>query len=198
MQMQWMHLSRCVLHLQGINPSAHPQAAQYYLKIYVAFSLSLMVANVVRNVIGVWGSYVASQKMHAQLLSHVLVLPMAFFDSQPLGRLLNRFTKDTEAVDVELLKLVSFQLSLQRFRIFPAVHAVTAVHRYGFIRKGHIQCRCLEATLLHCVDGTGLIKYYLRINCHVFAAASIGSFLSLSSAEMVVAAVARQALIAVA
>jgi len=95
--------------LQGINPSAHPQTANYYLKIYVVFSLSLMAANVIRNTIAVWGSYRASKTMHERLLGHVLILPMAFFDSQPLGRLLNRFTKDTEAVDVELLKLVSSQ-----------------------------------------------------------------------------------------
>lgn len=69
-----------------------------------------MSANVLRNIVAVWGSYRASKKMHARLLDHVLVLPMAFFDSQPLGRLLNRFTKDTEAVDVELLKLVSIYL----------------------------------------------------------------------------------------
>lgn len=71
-----------------------------------------MAANVFRNTIAVWGSYIASKKMHARLLGHVLILPMAFFDSQPLGRLLNRFTKDTEAVDVELLKLVSWEAAL--------------------------------------------------------------------------------------
>ena len=116
----WVHLTLCfacmlvgsVSHtaccnVQGINPSAHPQTAAHYLKIYVAFSLSVMLASVLRNIVAVWGSYRASKKMHARLLDHVLLLPMAFFDSQPLGRLLNRFTKDTEAVDVELLKLVS-------------------------------------------------------------------------------------------
>jgi len=71
-----------------------------------------MAANVFRNTIAVWGSYIASKKMHTRLLSHVLILPMAFFDSQPLGRLLNRFTKDTESVDVELLKLVSHETAL--------------------------------------------------------------------------------------
>ena len=93
--------------MQGINPSAHPQTTAHYLKIYAAFSFSVMLTSVLRNLVTVWGSYRASKKMHARLLDHVLLLPMAFFDSQPLGRLLNRFTKDTEAVDVELLHLVS-------------------------------------------------------------------------------------------
>ena len=73
----------------------------------MALAAVVMTANVMRNVIAVWGSYWASGTMHARLLGHVLLLPMSFFDSQPLGRLLNRFAKDTEVVDVELLKLVS-------------------------------------------------------------------------------------------
>ena len=93
--------------LQGINPNVHPKSASYYLKVYLALSLFVMAANVLRDVVAVWGSYRASKSMHERLLSHVLALPMAFFDSQPLGRLLNRFTKDTEAIDEELLQLVS-------------------------------------------------------------------------------------------
>jgi ABC-type multidrug transport system fused ATPase/permease subunit len=45
--------------------------------------------------------------LQASLLSTVLRLPMSFFDSQPTGRLLNRFTKDTEAVDTSLSQSVS-------------------------------------------------------------------------------------------
>ncbi len=85
----------------------HPQSVSYYLKVYLALSLFVMAANVLRDVVAVWGSYRASKSMHERLLSHVLALPMAFFDSQPMGRLLNRFTKDTEATDEELLQLVS-------------------------------------------------------------------------------------------
>lgn len=40
--------------------------------------------------------------VQSALLSKVVRLPQSFFDSQPTGRLLNRFTKDTEAVDTAI------------------------------------------------------------------------------------------------
>ena len=152
-----------------------------------------MVANVVRNVIGVWGSYVASKKMHAQLLSHVLVLPMAFFDSQPLGRLLNRFTKDTEAVDVELLKLVSLHIFCDDSGLFQ--QRMVALPCFGTASSAMvtlIKSRCLELSMLHCVVelDSVFIKYCCRINRHFFAAASIDSLGSLSSFNMAIAAIA--------
>ena len=51
----------------------------------------------------IMGGLRASRKLHAKLLARVMRLPMSFFDSQPSGRLLNRFTKDTEAVDLQIL-----------------------------------------------------------------------------------------------
>lgn len=47
----------------------------------------------------------------SELLAKVVRLPMSFFDSQPTGRLLNRFTKDTEAVDVTMSGTVSSALT---------------------------------------------------------------------------------------
>ena len=49
-----------------------------------------------RNLVLVYGSNTAAQRMHQRLLAHVLRLPMAFHDSTPTGRLLNRFARDTE------------------------------------------------------------------------------------------------------
>ena len=48
------------------------------------------------------GCLKASRSLHYNLLTTVLRLPMSFFDSQPTGRLMNRFTKDTQAVDLKL------------------------------------------------------------------------------------------------
>ena len=49
----------------------------------------------------------ACQLMRTQ----VLRLPMAFFDAQPAGRLLNRFSKDTEAADILLRENTAYWIS---------------------------------------------------------------------------------------
>jgi len=36
----------------------------------------------------------AATKLHGKMLSNILLSPMAFFDTTPLGRVLNRFSKD--------------------------------------------------------------------------------------------------------
>ena len=41
----------------------------------------------------------------------VLRLPMSFFDSQPAGRLLNRFSQDTESTDVAVRETIAWCLT---------------------------------------------------------------------------------------
>ena len=55
---------------------------------------------VVKAVMLVFGSVNAARVLQERLLACVVLLPMSFFDSQPTGRLLNRFTKDTGALGV--------------------------------------------------------------------------------------------------
>jgi len=92
---------------------ATSQAAEttYYMKIYFSIGLISLVFQVSRAVILVLGSITAARRLHESLLSIVLRLPMSFFDSQPTGRLLNRFTKDTEFVDTAIYQSVSSFLS---------------------------------------------------------------------------------------
>ncbi|KAF9308629.1 Multidrug resistance-associated protein 1 [Podila horticola] len=44
----------------------------------------------------------ASERMHQELLEKILRLPMAFFDTTPLGRILNRFSADIATVDTRI------------------------------------------------------------------------------------------------
>ncbi|KAF9586536.1 hypothetical protein BGW38_002777 [Lunasporangiospora selenospora] len=44
----------------------------------------------------------ASKVIHNQLLTHVLRLPMSFFDTTPMGRVINRFSSDISSIDDKL------------------------------------------------------------------------------------------------
>lgn len=46
----------------------------------------------------------ASKTLHNRMFANVLKAPMSFFDSNPSGRILNRFSKDVGAVDEVLPK----------------------------------------------------------------------------------------------
>ncbi|DBA69271.1 TPA: hypothetical protein ACH3X2_14313 [Trebouxia sp. C0005] len=97
-----------------------------YMTLYFTLGLVSLFVQGGRALLLVLGSFNASRRLHANLLAKVMRLPMAFFDSQPTGRLLNRFTKDTESVDT------SVSYSVQSFMtcsisVFGAILVVTAV-----------------------------------------------------------------------
>ena len=85
--------------------------AMYYMKWYFVIGIISLVVQIARQVGLVLGALVAAGNLHRSLLDTVLALPMSFFDTQPTGRLLNRFTKDIEAVDTSLQSSLSSFLS---------------------------------------------------------------------------------------
>ena len=48
------------------------------------------------------GTLLASSKLHFTMLTRILRSPMYFFDTTPLGRILNRFSKDVDIMDVTI------------------------------------------------------------------------------------------------
>eukprot|EP00834_Sanchytrium_tribonematis_P003442 NODE_132_length_16614_cov_0.935392.p1 type:complete len:963 gc:universal NODE_132_length_16614_cov_0.935392:13581-16469(+) len=52
--------------------------------------------------VGALGGFRASQKLHANAITRVLNAPMSFFDTNPIGRILNRFSKDQDSMDSQL------------------------------------------------------------------------------------------------
>lgn len=83
----------------------------FYMTVYFTLGLVSIGVGIVRSAILVAGAINASRKLHQALLMKVVRLPMSFFDSQPTGRLLNRFTKDTESLDVQLSGSVNSALT---------------------------------------------------------------------------------------
>lgn len=74
----------------------------YYLVVYALLGLVYVFISLLREATLFWGSLQASQKLHGRLLKAVLHAKFRFFDSTPLGQLMNRFSKDIEAIDQEV------------------------------------------------------------------------------------------------
>ncbi|KDD75553.1 hypothetical protein H632_c620p0, partial [Helicosporidium sp. ATCC 50920] len=78
-----------------------------YLTAYALLALASLTCQALKELTLVEGGFRAAASLHDGLLARVLRLPQSFFDSQPMGRLLNRFTRDVEAVDTTLAQVVS-------------------------------------------------------------------------------------------
>lgn len=74
----------------------------YYLGVYALLGLVYTLTSFIREAVVFYGSLRASKRIHEQLLHHLMRAKFKFFDSTPLGRIINRFSKDIEAVDQEV------------------------------------------------------------------------------------------------
>ena len=75
--------------------------------LYFALGITSVLLTFCRAVTLVLATLTASQSLHDKLVAKLLALPMSFFDTQPTGRLVNRFTKDVEACDITLQSTIT-------------------------------------------------------------------------------------------
>ncbi|CZS93813.1 related to bile acid ABC transport protein [Rhynchosporium agropyri] len=74
----------------------------YYLTVYALIGIAGMLVALFRDMWLFFGSLTASWKIHQRLMESVTRAKFKFFDATPLGQLMNRFSKDLEAVDQEV------------------------------------------------------------------------------------------------
>jgi len=89
---------------QGIHISVvgYEVNVGYYLGVYAVIGIVYMVITLIREGVLFGGSLVASKRIHRQLMASVVHAKFRFFDSTPLGQIMNRFSKDIESVDQEI------------------------------------------------------------------------------------------------
>ncbi|KAJ7297173.1 hypothetical protein O6H91_02G139200 [Diphasiastrum complanatum] len=73
-----------------------------YVTIYAGFGVSAFVLLLVRALLFTRFALVAAKRLHEEMAEKVFRSPQLFFDQNPVGRILNRFSKDQSLVD-ELL-----------------------------------------------------------------------------------------------
>ncbi|KAI9315441.1 P-loop containing nucleoside triphosphate hydrolase protein [Zopfochytrium polystomum] len=81
-----------------------------YVKVYGGLGGVQAVALFLLNGLVLLGGYLASLYYHKAALARLMRAPMSFFESQPIGRILNRFSKDIESVDQQLWVFYFFVL----------------------------------------------------------------------------------------
>jgi len=76
----------------------------YFIGIYGGIGLSQAISSLALSYGVAVGSIHASRILHTKLLVRILHCPMSFFETTPIGRVVNRFVKDINSVDEQIPK----------------------------------------------------------------------------------------------
>eukprot|EP00937_MAST-01D_sp_MAST-1D-sp2_P000725 g725.t1 len=104
--------------------SGHGHA--YYLNIYVLFALAQSACLLVQFCTCMHYGFVSACSLFDGMLARVLRAPMSFFDTTPMGRVVNRFSKDVYCIDEQLPNTWNSYLSCFS-RVLGVIVAVTVV-----------------------------------------------------------------------
>ncbi|KAM6971998.1 ATP-binding cassette sub-family C member 10 [Aplochiton taeniatus] len=92
--------------LTGLSPDVN-----FYLTVYGALAAANTVFTAARAFLFAYGGICAATVVHNRLLDRVLKATVTFFDTTPLGRVLNRFSSDLYTVDDSLPFILNILLA---------------------------------------------------------------------------------------
>lgn len=91
------------------------KSSNFYIGLYVMFSILSVIFLIIELLSLVYLINTASLKLSLMSTKNVLHTTMSFLDTTPIGRILNRFSRDTEILDNEIgnqLRITSYSLSI--------------------------------------------------------------------------------------
>lgn len=74
----------------------------FYIGIYVMMTICFVMCAIWQFCTVVYITNRSSKVLNIKALNKIMHAPMAFFDTTPMGRIINRFTKDTDVLDNEV------------------------------------------------------------------------------------------------
>ncbi|XP_006811248.2 ATP-binding cassette sub-family C member 5-like [Saccoglossus kowalevskii] len=89
-----------------------------YIMVYGLSIIGILIFSFMRSIVFVTVCLRSSSNLHDKVFSKIIRSPMSFFDTTPLGRIMNRFSKDMDEIDVWLPLIMD--LSLQNLFVLIA------------------------------------------------------------------------------
>ncbi|XP_017479612.1 PREDICTED: multidrug resistance-associated protein 1-like [Rhagoletis zephyria] len=110
---------------------------------YAGFGAGEIVASLFSTIVLNIACIRASKLLHNEMLACIMFAPMAFFDTTPIGRILNRFTKDVDVADSSMV----FNLRMGIMQFFRTIVAFLMIS--------------LEAPIILAAIAPIIILYYI-------------------------------------
>ncbi|KAI9439889.1 ABC transporter [Lactarius indigo] len=134
----------------------------FYMGIYATLGVGQALAAFLNGTAIAFIVYSASRRMHDSAITRVMLSPMSFFETTPLGRIMNRFSKDIDTADnmladsfrmlintisSVLAAVVLISILLPWFLIAVAVVLVLYAVAFTFYRASAREMKRLDAIL---------------------------------------------------
>eukprot|EP00833_Pecoramyces_ruminatium_P002079 jgi/Orpsp1_1/1176111/evm.model.c7180000056461.1 len=83
-----------------------------YITIYLIWNFAQILFTLLYSVFMAAAGIKAAKKIHRDAISRVIKAPISFFDTTPLGRIINRFSKDQDTLDSLLYMTIQMFLNI--------------------------------------------------------------------------------------
>jgi ABC-type multidrug transport system fused ATPase/permease subunit len=124
----------------------------YYIIVYVVIGLSCVISVGLRVAYQFYGSLKASRYLHDSMLSKILRAPVRFFDTTPIGRIVNRFSKDIQCIDGELMPSTGVLVA----------ETLATIFIMAFIT--YMMPLFVIPIIIICIIYYGIIQYYVSLS----------------------------------
>ncbi|RMJ16359.1 hypothetical protein CDV36_003945 [Fusarium kuroshium] len=165
-------------------------ANMFHLQVYLAISLGMCLVSTVRYFVLLKANINASRYLFDRMLAAVISLPLGWFETAPIGRIINRFTADFQSIDSNLGKnlgsatygvLQIFAIILAATLALPVMLlpalillSASAAVCYRYLKAAR-EMKRLEAVarspildlLLSVTEGLATIRGFGRVACYV-------------------------------
>lgn len=102
----------------------------FYLSIYAAWSLTDIMFSGLAYIAYENGGWYAARTLHTTFIKSAMNVSLAWYKITPVGRVVNRFSRDIESIDTQL---AGSKLSLEVASCFQPLESLNQAHRIELI-----------------------------------------------------------------